>query len=145
MHRAMRVLRIIALLSAAAAGVMPAIAQGRNACIVGEGGIGGTGAPNSEGGTGGTGVTAQGGTGGTGATADRGGTGGTGQQATGGIGGTGSTADNGGTGGTGIVGVVTGFASICVGGQEVHFDATTVIRTSGLRESLSTSVCTIAV
>ncbi len=46
-----------------------------------------------------------------------------------GIGGTG--IDNGGIGGTGIVGVITGFASICVNGVEVHFDATTPLSVDG--------------
>jgi ubiquitin len=42
----------------------------------------------------------------------------------GGIGGTGrsGTGGDGGIGGTGIVGTITGFASICVNGVEVHYD-----------------------
>ena len=68
---------------------------------------------------------------------DEGGIGGTGQQANeGGIGGTGQQAHEGGIGGTGIVGVVTGFASLCVGGLEVHYGPDTpvagnVARTAG--------------
>ncbi|MBS4098938.1 MAG: hypothetical protein KGZ83_19110 [Sulfuricella sp.] len=75
----------------------------------------------SDGGTGGTGVVNDGGTGGTGAT-DEGGTGGTGIRAEGGTGG---------TGGTGIVGAITGFASICVNGLEVYFDAATAVTVNG--------------
>lgn len=108
-----------------------------------QGGTGGTGATAQQGGTGGTGATAQqGGTGGTGATAQQGGTGGTGSVATGGtggtgavasggIGGTGKQADTGGMGGTGIVGVITGFASVCVNGIEVHIDAKTQVTRNG--------------
>ena len=46
-----------------------------------------------------------------------------------GLGGTG--IDTGGIGGTGIVGVITGFASICVNGIEVHFDENTPISSNG--------------
>lgn len=46
-----------------------------------------------------------------------------------GIGGTG--IDNGGIGGTGIVGVVTGFASVCVNGVEVQYDASTPVQANG--------------
>lgn len=106
------------------------------------GGTGGTGASAQEGGTGGTGAVAGGGTGGTGATAQQGGTGGTGAVAnggtggtgaiaSGGIGGTGKQADTGGMGGTGIVGVITGFASVCVNGIEVHIDAKTQVTRNG--------------
>ena len=66
-----------------------------------------------------------------------GGIGGTGQIALRpGIGGTG-TAENGGTrdiggiGGTGIVGVITGFASICVNGAEVHYTESTPVFLDG--------------
>lgn len=57
-----------------------------------------------------------------------GGIGGTGRalSRSGGIGGTGRADDPGGAGGiggTGIVGTITGFASICVNGLEVHYDA----------------------
>ncbi|WP_060510151.1 DUF5666 domain-containing protein [Pseudomonas sp. NBRC 111124] len=89
------------------------------------------------GGTGGTGART-GGVGGTGVRSENGGVGGTGapiQQRPGGTGGTGAVAEGvdgtaidrgpvrrpGGTGGTGIVGTITGFASICVNGQEVHY------------------------
>lgn len=87
-------------------------------------GIGGTGAPAS--GMGGTGTPAAG-VGGTGAVAA--GIGGTGAPA-GGIGGTGATADSG-MGGTGIVGTITGFASICVNGLEVHYDEATPMTENG--------------
>jgi uncharacterized membrane protein YgcG len=110
------------------------------------GGMGGTGAPAEHGGTGGTGIVAGGGAGGTGAPAGHGGTGGTG--ISGGAGGTGISTEHGGTGGTGIVadnmllpedgaggitivGVVTGFASICVNGEEVHYDAKTPVFDNG--------------
>jgi Domain of unknown function (DUF5666) len=54
----------------------------------------------------------------------------------GGIGGTGMLAGKpvfgeGGLGGTGIVGVITGFASICVNGIEVHYDANTPVWDNG--------------
>lgn len=99
------------------------------------GGIGGTG--HSAGGIGGTGHIADG-IGGTGVSAD--GIGGTGHGAPreGGIGGTAklSGPQEGGIGGTGIsdrviVGVVTGFASVCVGGTEVHYDDATEISIDG--------------
>ncbi|CAM8642172.1 Domain of unknown function DUF5666 [Comamonadaceae bacterium] len=70
------------------------------------------------------------GIGGTGDTALRPGIGGTGDVAVKpGIGGTG--IDNGGIGGTGIVGVITGFASICVNGVEVHYDDSTPVNDNG--------------
>jgi hypothetical protein len=51
----------------------------------------------------------------------------------GGIGGTGHGADEaaGGIGGTGIVGTVTGFASVCVNGLEVHYDAGVAVSENG--------------
>lgn len=51
--------------------------------------------------------------------------------ANGGIGGTGAVA-GGGIGGTGIVGTVTGFASVCVNGLEVHYDQTTPVTRNGV-------------
>lgn len=81
-------------------------------------GIGGTGAPRNDviagkpGGIGGTGAPRDG------AVAGRPGIGGTG-------------ISNGGMGGTGIVGVITGFASICVNGVEVHYDASTPVFSDG--------------
>lgn len=49
-----------------------------------------------------------------------------------GIGGTGITnAGVGGMGGTGIVGVITGFASICINGLEVQYDASTPVIADG--------------
>lgn len=47
----------------------------------------------------------------------------------GGIGGTGNKAD---AGGVGIIGTITGFASICLNGQEVHYDATTPVSRNGV-------------
>lgn len=61
-----------------------------------------------------------------------GGIGGTGNLAeNGGIGGTGNLAGTPGIGGTGIVGAITGFASICVNGLEVHFDEATTVSING--------------
>ena len=66
-----------------------------------------------------------------------GGIGGTGQVAwRPGIGGTGQTeliarGDIGGIGGTGIVGVITGFASICVNGAEVQYNVSTPVFVDG--------------
>ncbi|MBX3615674.1 DUF5666 domain-containing protein [Nitrosomonas sp.] len=77
-------------------------------------GIGGTGITTTESGIGGTGL-------------HEGGIGGTGNPA-GGIGGTGNVANDGGIGGTGIIGIITGFASICVNGIEVHYDSNTTIQ-----------------
>jgi len=50
---------------------------------------------------------------------------------TSGLGGTGMPAQAGGIGGTGIVGIITGFASICVNGVEVHYDADTPVTDNG--------------
>jgi len=99
------------------------------------GGTGGTGA--APGGMGGTGIsTDNGGVGGTGAPLKKhpGGIGGTGAVA-GGVGGTGISNDNGGIGGTGIVGTITGFASICVNGVEVHFTQKVPISENGVAAS----------
>jgi hypothetical protein len=52
-----------------------------------------------------------------------------------GIGGTG--AAEGGIGGTGIIGVITGFASICVNGVEVHYDTGTPVLADGQPTTLS--------
>jgi hypothetical protein len=50
----------------------------------------------------------------------------------GGVGGTGISArDAGGIGGTGIVGVITGFGSVCVNGLEVGYDASSRVETDG--------------
>jgi len=68
---------------------------------------------------------ASGGIGGTGRSADPG---------DGGIGGTGRGVDaggDGGIGGTGIVGTITGFASICVNGLEVHYDDAVAVNENG--------------
>jgi hypothetical protein len=71
-----------------------------------------------------------GGIGGTGATAD-GGVGGTGVNSDGGIGGTGLRADT----DLSVIGVVTGFGSICVNGVEVHYDASTPVTHDGAPSS----------
>ena len=91
---------------------------------VAAGAIGGTGA--AQGAIGGTGAVA-GAIGGTGAVA--GAIGGTGAKTNGGIGGTGHMAQ--GLGGTGIVGTITGFASVCVNGLEVHYDDATPVTANG--------------
>jgi Domain of unknown function (DUF5666) len=97
--------------------------------------------PNLDGGMGGTGAIANGGLGGTGITAE-GGLGGTGVTADGGMGGTGIFAEDGllpenGKGGVAIVGVVTGFASICVNDIEVHYDTNTPVYDNGNVSKLS--------
>jgi Domain of unknown function (DUF5666) len=83
-------------------------------------------------GIGGTGIQ-QDGIGGTGNQSE--GIGGTGIQASSGVGGTGAQA-NSGVGGTGIVGVITGFASICVNGLEVHYDTQTHVDMDGVSSSI---------
>lgn len=122
---------LIACLVVGQAG-LPAGAHASTACVQPGSGVGGTGAP--QGGIGGTGAPSAGGTGGTGAQADSG-LGGTGAVA-GGIGGTGAQADSG-TGGTGIVGTITGFASVCIGDLEVHFDAATPVSMNGVPSTLN--------
>lgn len=66
-----------------------------------------------------------------------GGIGGTGMIASGGIGGTGDR-DEGGIGGTGIIGTVTGFASVCINGLEVHYDHATPVTQNGLSVNTTT-------
>ncbi|WP_433740268.1 DUF5666 domain-containing protein [Pseudomonas putida] len=112
------------------------------------GGVGGTGAKT--GGVGGTGIQSEnGGVGGTGAPLQQrpGGTGGTGAVAVGvdgplidhsngGVGGTGAPLQRpGGTGGTGIVGTITGFASVCVNGMEVHYGKDVPVSENGIPAS----------
>ena len=104
-------------------------------------------------GMGGTGIVAESGLGGTGVTNDNG-FGGTGMTADGGMGGTGISTEHGGFGGTGdtvatsllpkdmqggvaIIGVVTGFASICVNGEEVFYDKNTPVYDNGIAARLS--------
>ena len=106
-----------------------------------------------ESGMGGTGIVAESGLGGTGVTNDNG-FGGTGMTADGGMGGTGVSTEHGGFGGTGdavatsllpkdtqggvaIIGVVTGFASICVNGEEVFYDKNTPVYDNGMAARLS--------
>ena len=109
---------------------IPQGAAAANACIA-KGGIGGTGYVPDGGGVGGTGAPPDGGIGGTGAIA-KGGIGGTGAIAKGGIGGTGFA-----TNGVGVVGTITGFASLCVNGLEVHYAAGTPVSANGLPASTS--------
>ncbi len=97
--------------------------------------------PNIDGGMGGTGIVADGGAGGTGIVAE-GGAGGTGVVAVGGFGGTGDAVvarllpqDT--AGGIAIVGVVTGFASICINGEEVHYDSNTPVYDNGNATKIS--------
>lgn len=77
------------------------------ACVDTEGGIGGTGAPLA--------ISAV--------------------ENEGGIGGTGALA-KGGIGGTGIVGTITGFASVCINGLEVNYDAATQVSSNGVAAGL---------
>ena len=66
-----------------------------------------------------------------------GGTGAVASKDPGGIGGTGQMAQEGtGMGGTGIVGVVTGFASVCVNGVEVEVESDTPVQRDGQGASL---------
>lgn len=92
-----------------------------NPCTLDSGGIGGTGL-YPEGGIGGTGYMPDGGIGGTGRSPDNG-IGGTGMQLNNGVGGTGQRIA--------VIGVVTGFASVCVNGVEVHYDDSTSINING--------------
>lgn len=91
-----------------------------------------------DGGMGGTSSPANGGFGGTGISTEHGGAGGTGISAGhGGMGGTGDSISQNellpeiGEGGIVIVGVVTGFASICVDGVEVHYSSNTPVFDNG--------------
>lgn len=93
--------------------LLPALVQAGNPCAL-----------NTSGGIGGTG-NAQDGIGGTGLIDPRDGIGGTGAQA---------KRDEG-MGGTGIVGIVTGFASVCVVGVEVHYDDATPVTVNGVPAS----------
>lgn len=126
--------RLAALLAFGAMTVCaPAAAQAQQVCVD-PGGIGGTGTPLAAGGLGGSGApAAEPGVGGTGAALAGlpGGTGGTGDPARGGVGGTGAPAESG-LGGTGIVGTITGFASICVNGLEVHYDDAVALSENGV-------------
>ena len=108
-------------LSAASSGI------GGTGDKVSQSGIGGTGVNNSGiGGTGGK-VVLDGGIGGTGGkVASDGGVGGTGDKLT----------EDGGIGGTGIIGIITGFASICVNGIEIHYDSSTSVSMDGSPSTL---------
>ena len=110
-----------ALLLALVLFVVPSTRAAGNNCADGgrprpdEGGIGGTGAlprlPDDEGGIGGTGALPRG------------------PDDEGGVGGTGLSIH----GDTGIIGTITGFASICVGGMEVHYATDTPVAIDGQR------------
>jgi hypothetical protein len=116
-------LRVLGLTILACA--VPGLGIASPACVDMPGGIGGRGSPAHGGGIGGTGApTPEGGIGGTGAAP---------QPQGGGIGGTGdlATERSGGVGGTGIVGTITGFASVCVNGIEVHYAPTTPVSVNG--------------
>jgi hypothetical protein len=125
---------------------------------VAKGGVSGTGSPISQGGVAGTGSpVAEGGVAGTGISVAKGGVSGTGSKlAIGGVAGTGAPIEKGGgIGGTGdsvveyallpqdaegdvgIMGVVTGFASICVNGEEVQYDSSTPIYDNGKSAKLA--------
>ena len=96
-----------------AAPQLVAVAHAANPCVLPDSGIGGSGQIAQGEGIGGAGLMpGSGGIGGTGAVAASGGTGG-------------------GIGGTGIVGVITGFGSICVNGIRIHYDATTPVQELG--------------
>lgn len=129
-----------ALLSTSGIGGTGAIASdsGIGGTGIQSGGSGGTGIHSSsktESGIGGTGIIASdSGIGGTGR--HDGGIGGTGNVERGGIGGTGTIVDNSGIGGTGIVGTITGFASACVNGVEIHYDPSTPISVDGKPSSM---------
>jgi len=103
-----------AILAALVSTLCIVFAADAQAACVESGGIGGTGA-RAESGIGGTGTRADSGIGGTGVTAG------------GGIGGTGTRAES----DLGLVGVITGFGSICVNGVEVHYDAATPVTQNG--------------
>src|SRR5574342_750895 len=131
-HRGARAAAVLsALLLAFQAGAAPVCVEsqhgiGGTGAVASSGAVGGTGAP--QGAIGGTGAVAGGAIGGTGA--PQGAIGGTGVQADGGIGGTGAPMADG-IGGTGIVGTITGFASVCVNGLEIHYDDSTPVTTNG--------------
>ncbi len=132
-------LALCLLLAACTSALGPGVPAAGNVCASGASATN----PLAQGGSGGTGLVAREGLGGTGAPAlgpggeGLGGTGATAQRPSGtdGIGGTASPlagdASKGGgdgIGGTGIVGVVTGFASICVNGVELHYQPSTPVQ-----------------
>ena len=122
-HRRLAALTLLVLVGGV---LVPSGAAAVNRCAGGgaarpdEGGIGGTGLrPEESGG-------------------DADGIGGTGLQPGGeeddsGVGGTGISA----RGDTGVIGTITGFASICVGGVEIHYDADSRVQIDGRTASTS--------
>ena len=93
--------------------------------------------PGIDGGIGGTGHSLEDGLGGTGHSVDEG-MGGTGHGLDEGVGGTGRSVQDG-TGGTGqklaVIGIITGFASVCVNGIEVHYDDNTQVNINGVQST----------
>jgi len=93
----------------------------------GIGGIGGTGLDETDSGIGGTGLDdPDSGIGGTGLA-----------ETDSGIGGTGLDDPDSGIGGTGIFGTITGFASVCINGLEVHYDEDVPVTDNGQPASAS--------
>lgn len=143
MSRARRV--IPALLFVILYGINADSVLASSACLDPGSGIGGTGRAPEGSGVGGTGAPmtrgeTESGTpsrtgldvGGIGRSGEGSGVGGTGISAKGsGVGGTGVSAEASGVGGTGIVGTITGFASICVNGVEIHYAADTPVDING--------------
>lgn len=126
-HKLCPILRRWALLAAVLVFAGPVMA---NPCVQGgAGGMGGTGLW-SDSGIGGTGTPAA--MQGRNKSDDGSGTGGTGLRADGlGVGGTGHGDDGSGLGGTRVVGVITGFGSVCVNGLELHYDGWTLVARDG--------------
>jgi hypothetical protein len=120
--RVQGLLAVIALCASALASANPCALPGQYQEV--GSGMGGTGHAQDGSGTGGTGVRGEeGGIGGTGHRNDGSGMGGTGDRAEGGM------------GGTGVVGVITGFGSICVNGIELHYDANTPVLVDGEKKT----------
>ncbi|MBP9916662.1 MAG: hypothetical protein KBF24_10675, partial [Thiobacillaceae bacterium] len=124
-----RILAALALFIA----LLPGGTAHANPCALQDGsGMGGTGHAMEGSGMGGTGLVTGVGVEGSGGPAEESGMGGTGNAADGsGMGGTGRRAESQGIGGTGVVGIITGFASICVNGVEIHYDAATPVSIDG--------------
>lgn len=113
--------KIAAILLIALFGTFPGPAPASSACLEPGSGIGGTGRAPESSGVGGTGAPM------TRGEAEGGRSSGTGS----GMGGTGISAEGSGVGGTGIVGTITGFASICVNGVEIHYASDTPVEING--------------
>lgn len=117
--------RRLQILAVALSLLIPSLASAANPCADGGSPVPVRRGPGDEGGVGGTGIEtsaaagSEGGIGGTGISNDA--------ESEGGIGGTGVQAEA----ETAIIGTVTGFASLCVGGTEIHYDETTSVRLDG--------------